>query len=125
MGMTIEKEKQRIEHFKPVPPEGMFAEAGSVADAIHRATSWKAALLDHIFGYFNFLLGGNDDNMLFDDLTVDWYDNSIELKGVQVGTKIPEDFGKAVYELGFIRFWVCFTDGTEQYCGNEISKSQD
>lgn len=112
---TVEQEKRSIERFKPVPAEGMFAEPGSVADAIHRATSWKEALLDHVWGYFNLLLGGNDGTFLFDDLTVDRYDNSIELKGVHAGTKISESLEKAIYELGFLRFWVCFDDGTEKH----------
>ena len=121
--MNLEQHRQRMEKFIEAPPEGGIAEAGTFADSVHRATLWKAGLLDEMFGYFNILLGGDDDDkIMLDDLTVDWYDNSMELKSVQAGIEIPESLAKTVYEFGFSRFWVCFSDGTEKYFYNKAKE---
>ena len=98
------------------PEPGSFAEAGTIADEIHCATSLKSLLYDDIYSRINVLLGGNDSGRsMFDDITTDWYDNSLELKGVIDGTEIKPEVIQAIYEMGFDRFWVNFIDGSEKY----------
>ena len=121
--MTIEEVKARIEKLKAAPSAGTYAASGSAADCLHRAWHWRELLADAIFDYFNLLLGGNDDGLtLLDDISTDHYDNSIELHGVKPSTAISEELRQAIKELGFDRYWINFTDGTEQYCSGPPTK---
>ena len=50
-----------------------------------------------------------------EDIIFDEYDYSFEIKGA-VPSFIPtEDQVKKYFDLGFGRFWVCYSDGTEKY----------
>ena len=102
------------------PPPGSFAKEGTIADEIHCMSSWKASLYDDIYEKLNVLLGGNkegedQDICMFDDITTDSYDNSLELKGVRDNTEIKQELIDTVFEMGFDRFWVNFIDGSEKY----------
>jgi len=121
MPMTLEEHLIRLKETAKTAVIHNFStscEKGTAANAIHTAYLWHLCLEDEMQNCFNILLGGGEldgkGEILFDEITTDHYDNSVELKGVKVGTQIPDALAKTIYEMGFDRFWVCFADGTEE-----------
>lgn len=52
---------------------------------------------------------------IYSNITYDHYDTSFEIKGVRPGLNVKEFQIKKAWDLGFHRFWICYTDGTEKY----------
>ena len=51
----------------------------------------------------------------FGDVTYDWYDMSFELKGANDGLELTEQQQAKCKEWGFLRCWICYKSGKEQY----------
>jgi hypothetical protein len=50
-----------------------------------------------------------------EDITFDYYDNSFEFKQTKVGWEPTPEILKKWWNLGFMRCWICYTDGTEKF----------
>jgi hypothetical protein len=78
----------------------------------------ESALLEFVEDLF-----GNPKPLPFLDVTHDSYDYSFELKGAQPGLQFSPEAIERIKQAGFMRWWICYTDGPESYCGGELSKS--
>lgn len=59
------------------------------------------------------------------DIVFDDYDASFEFRGVTPGWRMTPERFKRTLVLGFRRCWVCYTDGTESYCGGEPQPARE
>lgn len=57
-----------------------------------------------------------NDYWFFDDISYDYYDYSFELLKVDPSWEPDEEGLKKVFEFGFFRCWINYTDGSEIYC---------
>ena len=64
-------------------------------------------LVDEIFGWA--------DEWQFSDATWDPYDSSLELKECLPDFRVSLDQAEKIFALGFLRFWVNYTNNTEAY----------
>lgn len=57
------------------------------------------------------------ESLSFKDITFDSYDYSFEFKKTRNGWVPTSEMLAAFWELGFVRCWICYEDGTEKYYG--------
>lgn len=49
------------------------------------------------------------------DITYDPYDDSFEFKKAKIGWEPTPEILKKWKEIGFLRCWICYTDGSAKY----------
>lgn len=55
------------------------------------------------------------DDWDFDDIIFDDYDGSVEYRGASSSLVFTDEQAQKIFDLGFKRFWIVYTDGTERY----------
>jgi hypothetical protein len=81
------------------------------AEDLFQATLALGKLEDGLFDIVTEKLGIEG----FLDLTWDWYDFSVEFKNANKDLKLAPEQLEKLWELGFMRAWVCHEDGWETY----------
>jgi hypothetical protein len=69
------------------------------------------------------LLGTDIRNCPFADITYDHYDCSFELIKAKPGLQFSEPAVARIKQAGWARWWICYIDGTESYCGGPVKES--
>ncbi len=85
--------------------------------AMHDECNMRCEACDELYKAVG--LEVDDLNAPFNDITFDSYDCSFEFKDCLLGWKPTNEQIKACIELGFLRCWICYTDGSEWYYGKE------
>jgi len=57
-----------------------------------------------------------DGYYFFEDIRYDYYDESFEILGVENDWTPDESQLKKLFDFGFSRCWINYTDDTERYC---------
>lgn len=112
----------RMRKAPDVPKEG-FAKEGSLADAMHRASSWATMCTDTAYDALIEIFDGDQDepdSWPCEDIRSDPFSNSIELRGCRDDLELTEKRAKAILALGFKKFSLRWEDGSEQYCHEAI-----
>lgn len=84
----------------------------TLADRLFDAQTAYYLVESDLFEAALYNLGGIGD---FDDVTADYYDRSMEIKGAAPGTTLTEEQKAEIWAWGFDRVWICRSDGTETY----------
>ena len=89
-----------------------MSKAGEMFDAYLRHQSLESRMEEDITEACGFPRFGDD--LPWEWLTFDYYDNSFEFKNVIPGWKPSEEEWAKCWALGFSRCWICYKDGTEK-----------
>lgn len=83
-----------------------------IASAIYDAQDAKSAAEERLL---DLLFGEKHEGAHFGEFTFDPYDGSVEFKDAGAGFLLTPDHLKSLWDSGFQRTWVCYTDGSERH----------